>query len=230
MTNRIVRALVLAAAAAVVVVPATGASAVSTDVDCVDFTYQEDAQDHLDGQIGDPDRLDSDGDGIACETLPYRPVSAAPALASTPVYRFWSPRFDNAHFFTTSAAEASTIRTTDRNWIDEGVAFSAWLPVAGDCLGATPVHRFFSDRFKTHFYTASAQEQQHIAATDRNWTYEGVSYCATTTPVTGSVPVYRFWSPVFSKHFFTVSRSESHQLRTTDRNWSYEGIAFYVLP
>jgi len=199
-------------------------------VDCSRFTYQEEAQDHLDGHVVDLEGLDADFDGIACEMLPHRPVSAAPALASTAVYRFWSPGFNNAHFFTTNAAEAGVIRATDRNWIDEGVAFSAWKPVGDNCPGATPVYRFFSDRFKTHFYTANAVEKQSIIASDRNWAYEGVAYCGSTTPVTGSVPVYRFWSPAFSKHHFTVNRSESHQLRTTDVNWSYEEVAFYVLP
>ncbi|GEK19637.1 excalibur calcium-binding domain-containing protein [Cellulomonas xylanilytica] len=231
MITRLARVVLVAVSAAAVVLPASAASAVSTDVDCVDFSYQEDAQDHLDGQIGDPDRLDADGDGIACETLPHRPVSAAPALSSTSVYRFWNPSLSNAHLFTMSALERDTINSTYPSWIDEGRAFAAWQPVGGECPGATPVYRFYSARYLHHFYTASDAEKLHIIATDPDWTFEGVAYCASTSPVTGSVPMYRFWSPRFGQHHFTANRAESRQLRTTDTaNWQYEGIAYYVLP
>ncbi len=60
------------------------------DLDCSDFTWQEDAQAHLNAHPGDPDRLDgSDNDGRACETRPSRGVTAptpgpAPAPAPTP--------------------------------------------------------------------------------------------------------------------------------------------------
>ena len=44
-------------------------SAAAQDRDCSDFSSQSEAQQALDGTVGDPERLDSDGDGIACETL-----------------------------------------------------------------------------------------------------------------------------------------------------------------
>jgi hypothetical protein len=56
------------------------------DKDCGDFQYQEEAQAVFDATPGDPYRLDSDNDGIACETLPHRPVqhtTTAPAPATT---------------------------------------------------------------------------------------------------------------------------------------------------
>ncbi|MET3901128.1 sugar lactone lactonase YvrE [Devosia sp. UYZn731] len=41
------------------------------DMDCKDFRSQEEAQAYFDAQgPGDPDGLDRDNDGIACETLP----------------------------------------------------------------------------------------------------------------------------------------------------------------
>lgn len=43
-------------------------SAHAGDLDCSDFATQEEAQEHL--APGDPDGLDADSDGIACETLP----------------------------------------------------------------------------------------------------------------------------------------------------------------
>ncbi|GAA4900588.1 excalibur calcium-binding domain-containing protein [Actinomycetospora succinea] len=45
------------------------------DKNCDDFTYQEDAQDFFDTTTGDPHDLDRDGDGVACQRLPHRPVS-----------------------------------------------------------------------------------------------------------------------------------------------------------
>jgi excalibur calcium-binding domain-containing protein len=43
------------------------------DLNCSDFKYQEDAQAVLDATPGDPNHLDKDKDGIACESLPHRP-------------------------------------------------------------------------------------------------------------------------------------------------------------
>ena len=57
-------ALVLAAAA---VLPMAGVAS-AQDRNCSDFDTQQEAQDAL--RAGDPDNLDDDGDGIACELLP----------------------------------------------------------------------------------------------------------------------------------------------------------------
>jgi hypothetical protein len=37
------------------------------DLDCSAFPMQADAQEHYEAHPGDPDRLDEDGDGLACE-------------------------------------------------------------------------------------------------------------------------------------------------------------------
>jgi hypothetical protein len=62
------------------------------DLDCRDFTYQEEAQAVFDTNPSDPNRLDEDqgpDDGIACEALPRRdsPVTSsttAPLPIGTP--------------------------------------------------------------------------------------------------------------------------------------------------
>jgi hypothetical protein len=51
------------------------------DLNCKDFQYQEDAQAVLDATPGDPNHLDDDKDGIACESLAPRPKQPA---TSTP--------------------------------------------------------------------------------------------------------------------------------------------------
>lgn len=40
------------------------------DLDCSDFSSQEEAQDVLDSAYGDPHGLDHDFDDVACESLP----------------------------------------------------------------------------------------------------------------------------------------------------------------
>jgi hypothetical protein len=156
--------------------------------------------------------------------------SGAPATL-LPVFRFWSPGFDNAHFFTANADEASRIRMGDANWVSEGQAFWTYAPTSGTCTGGTTaVYRFYSARHLSHFFTASAAERDAIVANDRDWTLEGLAYCATTTQSTGTTALYRFWSPKFGKHHYTSSADEAHPLDVNDPNWDAEGVAYYVTP
>jgi hypothetical protein len=161
----------------------------------------------------------------------YSKLSCDPSPSLARVFRFWSPGFNNAHFFTTNAVEAQNIRDNDKNWVDEGGAFTA-VSANGDgsCATGSPVFRFYSPVFKSHFYTQDAGEKANIVANDHNWTYEGVAYCAFPEARTGTVALYRFWSPVFGKHFFTADEGEKNQIVASDRNWNYEGIAYYVAP
>ncbi|WP_432053563.1 excalibur calcium-binding protein [Streptomyces sp. bgisy022] len=65
------------------VLPAAPAHA--QDLDCRDFTYQEDAQALFDSDRRDPHRLDEDqgpDDGIACEALPRRADGTASSTSS----------------------------------------------------------------------------------------------------------------------------------------------------
>jgi hypothetical protein len=56
--------------AAVATLPLAGiANAQPADRDCADFATQPEAQAALVAQPGDPDNLDADNDGIACEVL-----------------------------------------------------------------------------------------------------------------------------------------------------------------
>lgn len=50
------------------------------DVDCVDFDFQEDAQQIYNQDLSDPNNLDPNGDGFACSSLP----SSDPAIAQVP--------------------------------------------------------------------------------------------------------------------------------------------------
>lgn len=48
----------------------SGGSGEEGDLDCADFDTQDEAQEVLDADPGDPHRLDADNDGVACESLP----------------------------------------------------------------------------------------------------------------------------------------------------------------
>ena len=170
-------------------------------------------------------------------TEPYfsAPVSAGPDVSPTTnpqvvVYRFWSQGFNNAHFFTTNEIEALNIVENDGNWQYEGAAFSAVAATGSTCPEGSPVYRFYSPVFQSHFYTQNENEKNAIIAGDRNWKFEGTAYCAYPQQTAGTVPLYRFWSPKFGKHFYTANQGEASNIIANDRNWSYENIAYYVIP
>ncbi|WP_410667268.1 calcium-binding protein [Amycolatopsis sp. cmx-4-68] len=84
------RALTTAAAVAglaflgpVSVASAQLAVPLAADVDCSDFKYQEDAQAVLDKDPSDPNHLDADHDGIACDRLPHRPQQTTTATPTS---------------------------------------------------------------------------------------------------------------------------------------------------
>lgn len=57
---------------------------VAGDLDCTDFKYQEEAQAVLDATPGDPNNLDEDHDGKACESLPPRPRQSTTPTSEKP--------------------------------------------------------------------------------------------------------------------------------------------------
>ncbi|MEU6144475.1 excalibur calcium-binding domain-containing protein [Streptomyces sp. NPDC047081] len=67
--------------------PAAVTAHAKADVDCSDFTYQEDAQAEFDRFPGDPYRLDEDNDGIACEWLPRKSSATSTASSTTAALR-----------------------------------------------------------------------------------------------------------------------------------------------
>jgi hypothetical protein len=63
--------LALLAAAGLLVLSTTAAGAQANDQNCADFGSQADAQAHLSADTSDPDRLDADNDGKACEDFAF---------------------------------------------------------------------------------------------------------------------------------------------------------------
>jgi MYXO-CTERM domain-containing protein len=63
--------------------PLAGAAYAQPDRDCADFASQADAQEALDGAVGDPERLDQNDDGVACESY-FREAAATTKATATP--------------------------------------------------------------------------------------------------------------------------------------------------
>lgn len=66
------------------------AYAVDGDLNCSDFEFQEDAQDVFDDDPSDPNDLDRDDNGVACQSLPPRPPES-PTPSPTPTSSSSSP-------------------------------------------------------------------------------------------------------------------------------------------
>ena len=119
-----------------------------------------------------------------------------------------------------------------------GTSVRAWDVPAATTLHAywteavpSSVHRFYSPRFKGHFFTIDENEKENIRAHDRNWNYEGEAYCAYTNAAPGTVALHRFYSANYRGHFFTINEDEKNDIIAKNwRNWKYEGIAYYVYP
>ena len=121
----------------------------------------------------------------------------------------------------TYSKDYSVSRNSDCGWVDQ----VTW----GTEAALAPVYRFYSSKFKGHFFTISENEKCKIDRSDSNWQYETVAYRAYTRRVSGTVPLYRFYSSKFRGHFYTRNESEKNKVRQ-DRNWQYEGVAYYVYP
>ena len=99
-------------------------AATSADLNCDDFQYQEDAQAVLDADSSDPNRLDADKDGIACEDLPHRPAQTTtsqkpPTTAKPPTTTTKAADKDCADFATQAAAQAELNKDpSDPNRLD----------------------------------------------------------------------------------------------------------------
>ena len=103
---------------------AVGTASAAPAVNCSAFTYQEDAQAALLLNPADPSGLDADHDGVACESLPHRPVIAvtpttpaivapttttpAPTTTTTPV----TPTSGSAVTTTGATSTTATSSTT----------------------------------------------------------------------------------------------------------------------
>ncbi|MDT0350208.1 hypothetical protein [Pseudonocardia charpentierae] len=103
--------------AAVIVLLVLPGIAHAKDLNCRDFTYQEQAQDVLDADRSDPNHLDDEGDGIACESLPRRssggPTTATTTTKTTPTATTTSATAAPVGYSTATTTTSSSTTTTE---------------------------------------------------------------------------------------------------------------------
>jgi hypothetical protein len=115
----------------------------------------------------------------------------APVAGTIPLFRFWSPVYQG-HFYTASAEERDSVIARMPNlWTYEGIAYYVY-PSSTSQPDTTTVFRFWGPTVKHHFYTASADERDHVLTTlSRMWSYEGDSFrvpTAATPPAVVTPP------------------------------------------
>ena len=128
-------AVALAAATlltAVAALLALSGTAHAVDRNCPSYTYQEDAQAALDQDRDDPNNLDRDHDGVACETLPHRPAAGTSADDTTSTTDTATTTTPPAALV---AADSSTTVTTDATTTDSTTDTDT--TTAGDTTAAT---------------------------------------------------------------------------------------------
>ena len=83
--------LLLGAAIVLALGAAPAAFAQANDQNCSDFPSQAAAQAHLEQDPSDPDNLDADDDGVACEDFPYGSAGGATAPGGGDALPFTGP-------------------------------------------------------------------------------------------------------------------------------------------
>jgi hypothetical protein len=150
-------------------------------------------------------------------------------VVASSVYRFWAPATDQ-HFYTIREKEKDKlIANYSDAWTFENVVFYAWATQYDPTM--VPVYRFWSDTFRSHFYTIKESEKNKLINSFSGvWTYEGVAfyaYASDSAPA-GFDPVFRFLKSDGS-HFYTIDPAERDKLINQYSSiYTYEGIAFYA--
>lgn len=97
------------------------------------------------------------------------------------------------------------------------LTFSTQVAWAG-----TPEYRLYNYNSGEHFYTADADERNHLV--HAGWDYEGFAWMNTGKT---NRPVYRLLNPHSGEHFYTIKKKEKDSLIKS--GWEYEGIDSYAV-
>jgi endonuclease YncB( thermonuclease family) len=105
--------LSLCAIAALTAMASPAAATQAGDLDCPDFATQAAAQSHLLAHPGDPDGLDGDHDGVACQALPCPCSAATGAVVPPPAAATVPPSPAPASGAAAVSAKARVVRVID---------------------------------------------------------------------------------------------------------------------
>lgn len=161
---------------------------------------------------------------IATQGVP----SAAPTEKSVgslvPIFRF--ARISNgAYFYTGSAAEAETIRSTLSDFRYEGVAFS------GYSSGGQTVFRFANLTNGGYFFTASVEERDYVLnhpIFSQRFRLDSATFQVALDSDAAALPVYRIANRVNGAYLYTLSLAEVSYAVNTIGIWNDEGLKFRV--
>lgn len=92
----------------------------------------------------------------------------------------------------------------------------------------TPVYRFFNTTSKSHFYTATEAERNHVINRLPTFNYEGIAFYTSAVPARGLSPVYRFYNASTGVHLYTITESEKIHIESNIPSYRYEGISYYT--
>lgn len=150
-----------------------------------------------------------------------------------PVYRYGHPKIHD-HFYTVDSEEIGPITHGKKGklgYISEGIAFHVFTH---HHTGLVPVHRYYLDSVKDHFYTTSGEEigTTEIGKTGhQSYVYERVMGYCSPSEFFGGAPVFRYYNAATKDHFYTTNASEIGTTTVGDtgaHGYTYEGILGYV--
>src|SRR5919112_1437384 len=123
-----------------IIYPSKSAMAQADQYDCASFGSQESAQVQLDSDPSDPNNLDSDGNGVACDNYPYGTsgsVAARTPAAGTPAPSTVSPSSNS------SASPKPKPPQKSRNLFASGGPTNGPVPLMADggCPAEFPAKR-----------------------------------------------------------------------------------------
>ena len=113
-------------------------------------------------------------------------------------------------------------------WSSLGTAGGS--PLVRAASPTTPVYRFYNPVTRSHFFTASVKERDHVIDTMPVFGYEGTAFYAFDREAGGAEPVYRFYNSGTGAHFYTMNEFERDYIASTMKAFHYEGPSWYGLP
>jgi hypothetical protein len=145
-------------------------------------------------------------------------------FANVPTFRFFHTQA-GGHLFTTSEAEAASVRANLPVYREEGTAF---LTADEGLANAVPVFRFFHTQAGGHLFTTSAEEAANVRANLPHYRDEGTAFNMSAVPGDDLAPIFRFFHTEAGGHLFTSSEVEAANVRANLPIYRDEGVAFYA--
>jgi len=137
---------------------------------------------------------------------------------TVPVFRYYSQRTSQDHFYTINWNELGNGNNND--YIFEGIAFYAFPSPAP---GTVPVHYYYQLSSGDHFYTTDFSE---LGTGRSGYGYYGTPFHVYPNAINGARPVWRYYNGSAGDHFYTLNQDEF--LLTGTGGWNFERLAFYA--